>query len=357
MSLATEKLKDAIRAQNTLEVTVLLTLAEKARNLDEWDQEPMDLALASRNVKLLEQVALYPKWNGDVLAKSYAQAIEKGWAAEAKVLLDAGNRKPFYEQKLHQEDVLRAAARHGWLTAIDHVMAQDPHLLSRRTSKPPSHRDNPLVIAIEARQGPAFRRLLQERLADPVLAEALNQAIGDDDVEALPLLWPRVFESQRRTALAQMVLCQHDASLDWVMRTFSPKEIRDQWSQDATQRLDTLVKSIQIGRDDLARALLPLVDPKQGRSAPLRAAVEQNNPDLIALLLPVSDPKAARSVWLHAATPRWDCVDRLGLHLPPEQKKAWLNRPEQMPQMLAAQRAAQGQETPPKAPARRRLRS
>lgn len=357
MGPTTDKLNAAIRAQKGREVSRLLTLAEQNRALlVEWDEQPLQEALATRNLDILERVARYPWWRGTVLAEGYAQAVEKGWSAEAAVLLHAGSHRSGYQQ-LHLVDVLRFAARCGWLNTIDQVLTQDPHLLSTLPPTPLNPHENPLVVALAAKQRPAFHRLLKERLAEHVLAQALDQAIFDDQAEMFPLLWPRVRDSDRSTAIGRMAHYRSDQSLDWLLRTFSPQAIRDQCSPDPIARLDALIQSAQNSRLDMVQVLLPLVDPKQEKSCALRVAVQQDHPAIIALLLPLSDPKVARSVWLRATPPRWNHVDRLGLYLPPEQKKAWLNRPEQMPQMVAAQRAAQSSLTPPPTPGRRRWRS
>lgn len=350
----TEDLKTAIRAQDAGEVERILKSAAPTSDLFRRrnNPQPTQVALATRNLDILRRVAAY--FSGDALAPSYAQALEQGWEAEAGLLLTMGEAKS-PDMRMPPKAVLRTAAKKGWLRAIDQVMQRHPKVLSDKS--PSDWQGSPLAVAIKADQTEALTRLLKENVGPLVLLDAALVAAKSAKPHLLPLLWDRLERKQQSIVLVQMAIEQWGPALDWTWAHFTPETLVDLWTKDPDLRANTLAKSVAGGRVEWVNLLLPLTDPKANKSEALRVAVEQGNDAMVDLLLPLSEPKAVRKTWLSQSPPRWPLVDRLGLHLPPDQQAAWCNRPDQLPQMMAARRAAQTAPLTDAAPARRRLRS
>lgn len=283
--------------------------------------------------------------------KGHARALEEEWTDGVMLLEACVQAHPESTPIKYRMRVLSDAAEEGWLNAVDRLLTDHPDLLSFNTP------GSPLSTAIQAHQEPVVHRMLQSHVHPTLLDNALWDSVVENMEVLLPTLWPRTTARGKAGALARILEDSQEGSLAWVEAHLSASldELREVGEHHQRKIDEILLEGTEQGRTGLVMRLLPL--------SPARAtwllcvAVEHQQGDLIDQLLPLSDPQKARKNWLRQKPPQWEHVDQLGLHLPPDQQKAWFNRPDQMPRMTATKRGAKSHETPPVAPTRRRLRS
>lgn len=222
---------------------------------------------------------------------------------------------------------------------------------------------SPLSVAAQAGLLPMVKLLLAQGVdpgvADLGLAAALTAAQWD----SLRLIWPHGSGEARAeilTATLQRCVAPsprwHALLDDWATE-LDAATFKGEKSVVSPHLQTALAQTAGLGHLPLLRALIPLTSPALRQSLALRAAVEQGHDEAVRLLLPHSNIQAARHAWLFRTRPQWDAVDRLSVHLSPEQRQKWGRDVSKMPRLAAIQRCEASELTPPKPSTRRRRRS